>query len=1737
MIPDIKELNFPKLDGKQYATLEQATASLADMGEKTVTAQVKIDGDIIPDFSFDWAVEFQGEKYIMPLRIPQGSKENDSFNSLFDLTFQHWAVYQLKRWPFVTIQQIAAGTYLPDKEVASESLNLKDFCILLGQQFEYYFGEAITIDLNPEWQYDPTPIFVEISHTKIWNVLIETLYDKYGVRWEIKPAAGNSNTVKGGERYVVRVGYPTTEVGHVFKYGFEGGLFKVERQVQSDEIRNMLNGRGGEKNIPFRYYKNTDPNNPNFAADPDWVEELKDIYFPNLMGATFRSYIQGWKAAHINKTDSEGEKIYVGYTPVGEANAYAPWAYRKGFTDAKFSPVEFVADEITLSPTTGDSQTTILPGYAPFIKAESSIAKYGPLPDTLDNNDDIYPTLQGTGMDIAVDVEQITSDEPTKESDATIHIVAGVSKLAYIDADARKVVTTDTVLFQVPAGKTANLIVDAGTPLTNTDKVEVESYSVEVYDSNNEKRSASGIPEGFYTYRLTLNVHNMTQSAVTAKFGASKARLMDAVLSAHPEGTFDIWIKNIWNSARLSDESDVQYSERVWKPVLGDREGNEAKVMFTTGNLVHEDYEFSIVEFPKPDTSKTWVEKDPDGNTVATHASHWKITLAKSDAELEATGLYIPNTKRQGKAGDRFVFIGTEMTHVPYVTDAEVCLDDWKKDQLGEKKEIKPTFVVTPDRVRIGNEGKPGALINQLCVGNSITLRDKRFIDGSQDVALYIQSVKYTYRKPTKDDAALNPDVELTLGNDYAVSSNPVSTMQGEINALQRQVGAISNIEQIVRAIGDKKYLRKTRSDRTPYDLAVGGELIAEGATRSKDFASGMTGYGWRASASGEIEAASLTLRKFLEVPELRFNRATVVCGTQWRAAGGGLIESVEITDTTHGTAYLKLEDGEIGAVAVGDLCMGVFHKTGDDANNATADSDDRKGNFAYAGFTTVYFRINSVSADLKSFTYELRPGHTEHPSEAMNFVGYGNDTDTGRQKCWYATRTYERYLSGVSGWEFTEANIMMQTGDLSGLTVGGESLSGYSAYLNNVFFSGTIRQVRDRITQYADNLMSGTLKFSEPWEALGNTELRQKYQDFMIARCDNTAEASGATEVMPMLRGTAPVETGKIYTLSFWAKGSGQMRVLMYTATSSLVNIIDIATTGKHGGTAIGRYPGFNLTDEWTRHYIVFRAATDSASVDKAVFFQAMSNTDASLIAVKLEEGDNRQPAWTPSAEDMLGKKGDVGPAGAVMRIRGLFDASAAYADGTTADADGIRWVDVVWVESATGTRYYYTCANSAGAALNAPTASADGGNANWSPMSDLGNVYADMIFARNAHIDFLSGQEIVFGETQSDGTTKVHGRIGVPKSMYVMYDPISLTSDEADTETNVDSGVSPQSAAARIGTSTSTGTGTGAVTPGGDISIPIVTNGYAIDGIIMWLGGASADVATMTMQKTGLTTFGQYNKGRRIEVDPSNKEIRVFNDSGKLSVLIDGDTHTVDDLFKVDKHLVSDVGLPFSSSTPDDSPYSLGYFKTESNGHVKITCTVTISAQSIFIPATLGSPSNPSTGFSRILRGSAGVKLVLLKSNGKEQLSSSVFYEEPTNYLNNPPTTVTRTNSNKTMNLSIEGDIPADTGEYRAQLIVTINKPTDTESGETATASTIVRIKKGDADFTPVADPRAMLCANGLIVANSPQNYLTAGVHGSEGFIIEGRVGNNGIKINSEGIWALNAMGQPKKIKLTLM
>lgn len=253
--------------------------------------------------------------------------------------------------------------------------------------------------------------------------------------------------------------------------------------------------------------------------------------------------------------------------------------------------------------------------------------------------------------------------------------------------------------------------------------------------------------------------------------------------------------------------------------------------------------------------------------------------------------------------------------------------------------------------------------------------------------------------------------------------------------------------------------------------LISNGKITAlgDGIQFGEAFVSGIAGgIGGKIDAQGRAELLSLVLRAFLEVPELRFNRTEVSVGNDWNAPGGGLIReawpdtAADGTVLPSGIAELHLEKGEAPAVSAGDICMGIFHCESDLATNAATDSDDGRGNFTFAGFRTVYFRVTETLGDGSRFRYSLRPVSDRwkgqwHPSSQMTFVAYGSFTDPSRQTSRYSTRTYTRFLRRVSDWEFTLDNIGAQFGDLGNVSIPGRDLGTYAAYLDNVF-------VRDRI-------------------------------------------------------------------------------------------------------------------------------------------------------------------------------------------------------------------------------------------------------------------------------------------------------------------------------------------------------------------------------------------------------------------------------------------------------------------------------------------------------------------------------------------------------------------------------------------------------------------------------------------------------------------------------------------------
>lgn len=353
-----------------------------------------------------------------------------------------------------------------------------------------------------------------------------------------------------------------------------------------------------------------------------------------------------------------------------------------------------------------------------------------------------------------------------------------------------------------------------------------------------------------------------------------------------------------------------------------------------------------------------------------------------------------------------------------------------------------------------------------------------------------------------------------------------------------------SNTDIVTPEYLDNHALSKQHDDRTDHDLAmknltVNGTADVFGNTLLRgDLTVGTAEHPQKAHVLGDLEVGvfnkgvqgakvdfygnaefeSIVGRSFLEVPELRYNRTTITVGNKWQTEGAGIIEKVwTIQDipilfnsSTEGIARLKLEDGEVGAIAVDDKCQGVFHIKG--VKNDPTTTDTRDGNFHFAGFKTIYFVVKGIYnaitlpdevkalmeegetiGEQQYFRYELRAAtcaslpaenrnhwtDATHPQPTMHFAAYANATNSDRQASRLTTTTYQLHLAGMIDWTYTEQNMRLIIGWLTGFSFlqrvwdkdKGEfvqvtkELNGEGIATGNIYMWGSIDQF-DRVPQ-----------------------------------------------------------------------------------------------------------------------------------------------------------------------------------------------------------------------------------------------------------------------------------------------------------------------------------------------------------------------------------------------------------------------------------------------------------------------------------------------------------------------------------------------------------------------------------------------------------------------------------------------------------------------------------------------
>ena len=231
-----------------------------------------------------------------------------------------------------------------------------------------------------------------------------------------------------------------------------------------------------------------------------------------------------------------------------------------------------------------------------------------------------------------------------------------------------------------------------------------------------------------------------------------------------------------------------------------------------------------------------------------------------------------------------------------------------------------------------------------------------------------------------------------------------------------------------------------TSKDIDITNVAMILRAIFKGDISSETFVSGLLGTGWNATSEGDIEARSLLLRAFLEVPELRYNKITVI-GSEFWVSEGGIIQEVAEAGENQYVVTLKLEEGDTNPFDIDDILRGIYHHN--------------------AGFRMVMFRVISV---YENSTMLVMPQLTDVlPCKFMNIARMGNFTKTERQRSIYLSGKdgYIRFLDGVNSWEIAPAMVAMQLGNTKGFVhpVFGD-MSGYSALLENIFMTGSIRVI-----------------------------------------------------------------------------------------------------------------------------------------------------------------------------------------------------------------------------------------------------------------------------------------------------------------------------------------------------------------------------------------------------------------------------------------------------------------------------------------------------------------------------------------------------------------------------------------------------------------------------------------------------------------------------------------------------
>lgn len=265
------------------------------MGDRTVSCTVE--SPVMIDFAVGDYLTYRGETFFLDYAPSQtkNAKANSVRNAFeYELIFHTFDVYLQN---CLLLDYVPYGNDYHFNPLPSYSFvgTAQTFAERIQANMDREYPGEWTVSVHGSVQTDDTDI--EIDNTSCWNALV--MFNK---KW------GLNFSVSGKHVYI---GYPEDSINHTFYYGKNNGLYRIEREVDSDEaVITRLYAYGSDRNIPTDYNKRpSDFSGKKYLMLPGYLTTGKSyIESDNVSVYGIREYVVSFEDIYpsITGTDIPG---------------------------------------------------------------------------------------------------------------------------------------------------------------------------------------------------------------------------------------------------------------------------------------------------------------------------------------------------------------------------------------------------------------------------------------------------------------------------------------------------------------------------------------------------------------------------------------------------------------------------------------------------------------------------------------------------------------------------------------------------------------------------------------------------------------------------------------------------------------------------------------------------------------------------------------------------------------------------------------------------------------------------------------------------------------------------------------------------------------------------------------------------------------------------------------------------------------------------------------------------------------------------------------------------------------------------------------------------------------------------------------------------------------------------------------------------------------------------------------